>query len=87
MVATILSGGNNRRMLRNKAFLQIGQKAIIEREIEVFSTLFSRVIVVTNAPENHAHLAAEVVPDPTRITRFTPAFRRAHSAAARTCAA
>lgn len=63
MVATILSGGNNRRMLRDKAFLQIGQKTIIEREIEVLSTLFSRIVVVTNAPENHAHLAAELVPD------------------------
>lgn len=63
MIATILSGGNNRRMLRDKAFLQIGQKTIIEREIEVLSTLFSRIVVVTNAPENHAHLAAELVPD------------------------
>ena len=63
MVAIILSGGNNRRMLRDKAFLQIGQKTIIEREIEILSTLFSRIIVVTNAPENHAHLAAELVPD------------------------
>jgi len=63
MIATILSGGNNRRMLHDKAFLQIGQKTIIEREIEVLSTLFSRIVVVTNAPENHAHLAAELVPD------------------------
>lgn len=63
MIATILSGGNNRRMLRDKAFLQIGQKTIIERQIEVLSTLFSRIIVVTNTPESHEHLRANLVSD------------------------
>jgi len=63
MVAIILSGGNNRRMLRNKAFLQIGQKAIIEREIEILSTLFSRIIVVTNSLETHKHLGVDLVSD------------------------
>ncbi len=63
MVAIILSGGNNSRMLRNKAFLQIGQKTIIEREIEVLSTLFSRIIVVTNTPERHEHLRVSLVSD------------------------
>ncbi len=63
MVAIILSGGNNRRMLHNKAFLQMGQKSIIEREIEVLSTFFSRIIVVTNTPENHEHLRVSLVSD------------------------
>ena len=63
MVAIILSGGNNRRMLHNKAFLQMGQKSIIEREIEVLSTLFSRIIVVTNTPESHEHLRVNLVFD------------------------
>lgn len=63
MVAIILSGGNNRRMLHNKAFLQIGQKTIIEREIEILSTLFSRIIVVTNTPESYEHLGVSLVSD------------------------
>ena len=63
MVAIILSGGDNRRMLRNKAFLQIGQKTIIEREIEVLSNLFSRILVVTNTPESHEHLRVNLVSD------------------------
>lgn len=63
MAAIILSGGNNRRMLRNKAFLQIKQKTIIEREIEVLSTLFSRIIVVTHTPENHEYLRVDLVSD------------------------
>ena len=63
MVAIILSGGDNRRMLRNKAFLRIGQKTIIEREIEVLSNLFSRILVVTNNPESHKHLRVNLVSD------------------------
>ena len=63
MVAIILSGGNNRRMLRNKALLQVGQKTIIEREIEVLSTLFSRITVVTNAPESYKHPGVNLVSD------------------------
>jgi len=63
MVAIILSGGDNRRMLCNKAFLQIGQKTIIEREIEVLSSLFSRIIVVSNTPESHEHLRVSLVSD------------------------
>lgn len=62
-IAIILSGGNNGRMFRNKAFLQIGQKTIIERETEVLSTLFFRIIVVTNAPESHEHLRVNLVSD------------------------
>ncbi len=65
MVATILSGGNNRRMLRDKAVVQIGQKAIIERESEVLSTLLTRIIVETNATDINAHLAAELARDLT----------------------
>lgn len=63
MTAIILSGGNNRRILRNKAFLQIGQKTIIEREIEILSTLFTRIIVVTNTLESHKHLKVSLVSD------------------------
>jgi molybdopterin-guanine dinucleotide biosynthesis protein A len=63
MVAIILSGGDNRRMLCNKAFLQIGQKTIMEREIEVLSSLFSRIIVVSNTPESHEHLRVSLVSD------------------------
>ena len=50
-------------MLCNKAFLQIGQKTIMEREIEVLSSLFSRIIVVSNTPESHEHLRVSLVSD------------------------
>lgn len=63
MVAIILSGGDNRRMLCNKAFLKIRRKTMIEREIEVLSSLFSKILVVTNTPKNHLHLGVRLVSD------------------------
>ena len=63
MAAIILSGGNNKRMLCNKALLQVGRKTIIEREIETLSTLFSKIIVVTNTLESHKHLGVSLVSD------------------------
>lgn len=49
--------------IRGKAFLRIGQKTIIEREIEVLSTLFSKIIIVTNTPESHEYLRVDLAPD------------------------
>ncbi|MFQ6065797.1 MAG: molybdenum cofactor guanylyltransferase [bacterium] len=63
MVAIILSGGNNRRMLRDKAFLQIGRKTIIEREIETLSNIFSKILVVTNIQKSYEHLGVKLVSD------------------------
>ena len=63
MTAIILSGGENSRMFRDKAFLRVGQKTIIAREIEVLSALFPRVMIVTNTPDRYAHLGAELIPD------------------------
>ena len=63
MAAIILSGGNNQRIGAEKAFLQIGQKTIIEREIAVLSTIFTRIIIVTNCPEKYKHLEVDLIPD------------------------
>ncbi len=63
MAAIILSGGNNQRIGDEKAFLRIGQKTIIEKEIAVLSTIFTRIIIVTNCPEKYKHLEVDLVPD------------------------
>jgi len=63
MAAIILSGGNNKRIDTNKAFLRIGRKTIIEREIAVLSTIFDRIIIVTNTPEKYKHLKADLTSD------------------------
>lgn len=63
MAAIILSGGNNRRIGRDKAFLEVDHRTIIEREIEVLSRVFSRIIVVTNSPAKYAHLDVDLASD------------------------
>ena len=59
----ILSGGKNIRMGVNKAFLQIGQRTIIERTAELFNQLFEQVILVTNDPLDYSHLNLEIAVD------------------------
>lgn len=63
MAAIILSGGNNSRLNTDKALLQVGQKTIIEREIAVLSTIFIKIIIVTNSPEKYKHFKADLVSD------------------------
>ncbi|MGD8293537.1 MAG: molybdenum cofactor guanylyltransferase [Desulfobacterales bacterium] len=47
----ILSGGLNTRFNgQNKAFIQVGQKRILDRLYGVFSDLFDDIILVTNHP-------------------------------------
>ncbi|MGD9065802.1 MAG: molybdenum cofactor guanylyltransferase [Desulfobacterales bacterium] len=47
----ILSGGLNTRFNgQNKAFIQVGQKRILDRLYGVFSDLFEDIILVTNHP-------------------------------------
>ena len=47
----ILSGGMNTRFNgQNKAFIQVGQKRILDRLYDVFSDLFDDIILVTNHP-------------------------------------
>jgi molybdopterin-guanine dinucleotide biosynthesis protein A len=47
----ILSGGLNTRFSgREKAFIQIGEKRIIDRIYALFSGLFEEIVVVTNNP-------------------------------------
>lgn len=60
MTGIILSGGRNLRMGRNKAFLKVGGRAIIETTLSLFSTLFDEVILVTNSPEEYQHLQQKI---------------------------
>ena len=64
MDAIILSGGEQRRMGgREKAFLEIGGKSLIERKVELLSGIFERIIVVTNNPAAYEHLGVSLVSD------------------------
>ncbi|NPV92189.1 MAG: molybdenum cofactor guanylyltransferase [Firmicutes bacterium] len=61
--AIILAGGKNSRMSRNKAFMRIGERSIIEGIIERVKPLVEKVIVVTNSPDEYSNLGAEVITD------------------------
>ncbi len=63
MAAIILSGGNNRRIGIDKAFLSISGRALIEREIAVLSRIFIHIIIVTNKPEKYKYLDTEFISD------------------------
>ena len=49
--AIILAGGESKRMGFNKEYLRIDDEYLIYKQINVLSTLFDEVIVVTNNPE------------------------------------
>jgi len=63
ITGVILSGGKNRRMGTNKAFLNINGTKIIERTVGLLKDIFSEVLIVTNVPLSYLHLKATLVTD------------------------
>ena len=63
MTGVILAGGKSHRMGRNKAFLSINGRTIIERTVAIFEELFPERILVTNAPTEYLHLDLRIVTD------------------------
>lgn len=61
--AVILAGGENSRMGRPKAFVEVGGVPIIERELRALSQLFNEVVVVTRDPALYAGLGCRVAAD------------------------
>lgn len=59
----ILAGGENTRMPVLKAFIKVGGKKIIERNITVMKQLFREVFIVTNEPEHYAYLKTPLMGD------------------------
>jgi len=52
----ILSGGKSTRYGRNKALVNIDGISLIERVISVMGSIFQHVILITNTPDEYAHL-------------------------------
>lgn len=59
----ILAGGQSKRMGRDKAFLEVGGRPVIERVIGQVRTLTDDLFIGANAPEKYSHLGLPVVPD------------------------
>ena len=61
--AAVLAGGESKRMGKNKAFLKLGGRRIIDLIVEELQTLFAEVIVVTDSPSEMASLTVRLVED------------------------
>lgn len=61
--AAILAGGQSRRMGRDKASLQLGGQALIERVLAAVRPLGCPSFVVARQATDHAHLGLPVYPD------------------------
>ena len=64
MTGVILAGGQSRRMMKkNKAFLKLGNRSIIERVVETLGSVFPKVMIVANAVEEYQSCGCGVVSD------------------------
>jgi molybdenum cofactor guanylyltransferase len=63
MDAFILTGGENKRIPVVKGFLEIQNRKIIERNLDLLKRLFKRVLVSANAPELYFYLGSPMVGD------------------------
>ena len=59
----ILAGGKSRRMGKDKAFLEVGGRMLIQRVLDVVTALCDDVVIVTNTPERYAPFGARLVRD------------------------
>ena len=61
--AAILTGGQSRRMGRNKALLELGSSTVVERVIAAAAPLAAECLLITPDTEAFAHLGLPVHPD------------------------
>ena len=59
----ILAGGKSARMGKNKALLEIKGEKLVERTHNLLRTIFPRVIIITNTPEEYTFLKIPVFRD------------------------
>jgi molybdopterin-guanine dinucleotide biosynthesis protein A len=59
----ILSGGKSTRMGENKSLLKIGDRTVIEYVNDLMKSIFSKVILITNNPDEYEFLNLEMHDD------------------------
>ena len=82
----ILAGGKNLRMGKNKAFLEINGRRIIDRTKDLFLEIFDEVLVVTNSPLEYVdlnlRLVADLIPEKGSLGGiYTGLFHSSHARA------
>lgn len=63
IAGVILSGGLSRRMGTNKALLKIDNKTLIEILYERISSIFEKIVISTNSPEDYDFLKLDKIKD------------------------
>jgi len=63
MTGLILVGGKSTRYGSNKALALVDGQRLIERVITVMGSIFERLILVTNTPEEYAYLELPMIQD------------------------
>lgn len=63
LTGIILAGGNSRRMGREKAFLELGGRPLVEIVIERVQQACKEVLLVAGDPDRYRHLGVPVVRD------------------------
>ncbi|WP_459929202.1 molybdenum cofactor guanylyltransferase [Desulfosporosinus burensis] len=59
----LLAGGKSSRMKKNKAFLELEGKPLVERSLTVLQTIFTEVLISSNKPELYAGYEVPVIQD------------------------
>ncbi|KQC08129.1 MAG: hypothetical protein APR62_05390 [Smithella sp. SDB] len=57
----ILSGGKNSRMGVNKAFLEINGKRLIDIILDIYKSIFTEIIIVTNDPLSYTEFSDIII--------------------------
>lgn len=63
VTGVILAGGKSKRMGENKAFLQLGGNTIIGHIIDCLQPIADELILITNNPDEYAHLKLKMYSD------------------------
>lgn len=63
MTGIILAGGKNKRIGKNKSFIKIGKRTVIDRTFSILSRIFRDIIIITNNPHLYTYLNCKTYPD------------------------
>ncbi len=80
----VLAGGQSQRMGRDKAFLEIGGRRVIERVLDAVRPLTDDLFISTNSPEQYQEfdlrMVADIYPDKAALGGIYSAIHAAHHA-------